>query len=148
MGFVGCNGFREFQEELITRLFLEDRCVLFRVRHEGTTVGCLMLLVDQNRLLDYLSGFVSFELKPSPGLVTHQQCMQAALDRGYDAYDFLVGDKRHKANLGTDSTELVWVTLARPNWKQRLMKCVKAARNVARGALGKQTSQGKNKESF
>ena len=140
-GAFASRRFREFQEELITRLFLEDRCVLFRVRHEGTTVGCLMLLVDQNRLLDYLSGFVSFELKPSPGLVTHQQCMQAALDRGYDAYDFLVGDKRHKANLGTDSAELVWVRLARPTWKQCLVRSVKLARNVVRGALGKQTSQ-------
>ncbi len=32
-------------------------------------------------------------------MVTHALCMQEALERGFDDYDFLVGDKQHKDNL-------------------------------------------------
>ena len=95
------------------------RVVLFRARHEGTTVGCLMLLIDCNRLLDYLSGFADFHEKPSPGVVTHVLCMQEALQRGFDAYDFLVGEKRHKDNLSTDSQQLIWAVWRRPNLRNR-----------------------------
>lgn len=121
--------FRKFQEHAAIRLFLERRAVLFRVRQGEETVGCLYLLVDRNRLLDYLSGFVSFDVKPSPGLITHYLCMEEALRRGYDAYDFLVGEKRHKDNLSTHTNRLCWLTWSRPTWK---MKSLRLLRSVKR----------------
>lgn len=128
-GAFADNRFRSFQEHVALRLFLERRAVLFRVRQGQETVGCLYLLVDRNRLLDYLSGFVSFDVKPSPGLITHYLCMEEALRRGYDAYDFLVGDKRHKDNLSTHSNRLCWLTWSRPTWK---MKSLHLLRTVKR----------------
>jgi len=116
-GAFAATRFRAFQEEVMTQLFADQRVVLFRVRHEGETVGCLMLLVDGNRLLDYLSGFASFEVKPSPGLISHYLCMNDANEKGFDAYDFLVGDKRHKENLSTHVNQLCWLTWLRPSWK-------------------------------
>lgn len=124
-GAYASASFAAFQQELITRLHPQGRIVLFRVRHEGTTVGCLQLLVDHNRLLDYTSGFVCFDEKPSPGLVTHYLCMQEALARGFDAYDFLVGDKQHKTNLSTDTGELLWLRYARSSLKNQLLRKLK-----------------------
>lgn len=120
-GAFASERFRDFQRTAALKLFLEHKTVLFRVRHQSETVGCLLLLVDENRLLDYLSGFADFDVKPSPGLTTHYLCMEAALQRGYDAYDFLVGDKRHKDNLSSSVQQLCWLTYYRPSWKIRLI---------------------------
>jgi CelD/BcsL family acetyltransferase involved in cellulose biosynthesis len=113
--------FLQFQRDLIVRLLPDERVALVRVRHQGETVGCLMLLNDQGRLLDYLSGFADFERKPSPGITSHYLCMEEALRRGFSAYDFLVGNKRHKENLSTDAAELVWAVHRRRSVKNRLI---------------------------
>ena len=140
-GAFAAERFREFQRELAVRLVPQRRAVLFRVRHQGATVGCLMLLVDRGRMLDYLSGFAPFDEKPSPGIVTHYLCMQEALLRGFDAYDFLVGDKRHKENLSTDSNELVWAVHQRPTGRNRLVGCLRKARRFVRGTRRSATEE-------
>ncbi len=120
-GAFASRRFAAFQRDLLTELFPQGRCVAFRVRHQGVTVGCLFLLVDRGRMLDYLSGLASFDQKPSPGLVAHYLCQCEALKRGFTAYDFLVGDKRHKDNLSTDCQILTWTRLMRPTLKNRLI---------------------------
>jgi CelD/BcsL family acetyltransferase involved in cellulose biosynthesis len=116
-GAFASSRFEAFQRQMLVQGFDERKVMLFRARHEGETVGCLMLLVDRSRMLDYLSGFASFERKPSPGLVTHYLCLSEAARRGYVAYDFLVGDKRHKDNLSTDVQQLTWST-----WRRRTLR--------------------------
>lgn len=127
--------FRDFQRTLIQQTFTDGRSahpahgvVLFRVRQQGATVGCLMLLIDGPRLLDYLSGFGDFETFASPGLVTHALCMTAALHRGFDEYDFLVGEKRHKDNLSTNSNQLVWACWRRPTLRSRTIGMLSAVK--------------------
>jgi len=132
-GAFASSRFSAFQRELVTRLLPEDRVVLLRVRSQALTVGCLMLLVDRGRWLDYLSGFASFDATPSPGIVTHFLAMERALTQGYRAYDFLVGDKRHKENLADSSQNLVWAEWRRPSWKNRAIAGLRAAkRRLAR----------------
>lgn len=121
--------FLHFQKQILQRLFKEQKLVLFRIRHDGETVGALLLLVDQNRLLDYLSGFASFEEKPSIGLVTHYLCMQAALERGYDAYDFLVGEKQHKRNLSNNCQQLCWFDYSRPSMKKHAVSTLRKVKH-------------------
>ncbi|HWL10173.1 MAG TPA: GNAT family N-acetyltransferase [Planctomicrobium sp.] len=120
--------FHNFQREVGLNLFLEGKAVLFRVQQQSETIGCLLLLNDGNRLLDYLSGFASFEKKPSPGLISHYLCMEEALRRGFNAYDFLVGEKRHKENLSTHSNHLCWMTESRATWKRALMNSCRGAK--------------------
>jgi len=129
--------FAAFQRDLVTRWIPERRIVAFRTRHQGETVGCLVLLVDGTRILDYFSGFVSFDKKPSPGMVTHLLCMQEALARGFDAYDFLVGEKQHKDNLSTDEHTLSWVTWQPDTWKLRAFRAVRSWKYVALKLLGR-----------
>ncbi|WP_437224685.1 GNAT family N-acetyltransferase [Planctomicrobium sp. SH661] len=137
-GAFASERFLKFQTTTALKLFLEQKSVLFRVRHQSETVGCLYLLVDDNRLLDYLSGFADFNVKPSPGLTTHYLCMEAALQRGYDAYDFLVGDKRHKENLSSDVNQLCWLTWSRPSFKLTAIELLRKLKQ--RFARGHQTT--------
>lgn len=122
--------FAGFQHTLVHAAYADPEshrtAQLVRVRHQGDTVGCLLLLVDGPRLLDYLSGFADFEKHPSPGIITHVLAMQAALSRGYDAYDFLVGEKRHKQNLSTDVAKLVWATWTRRTLKSRTIDTLRS----------------------
>lgn len=115
--------FLGFQRSLLEQSFagteFPRQVVLFRARHQGQTIGCLMLLIDGRRLLDYLSGFADFNVVTSPGVVTHVLCLQEALRRGLDEYDFLVGEKRHKDNLSTDVNRLVWAAWNRPTIRSR-----------------------------
>jgi hypothetical protein len=125
--------FRAFQQTLVEAAFQQpaDRrpVVLFRARHQGETVGCLMHLVSGRRLLGYLTGFADFQAKVSPGLVTNVLGIEAALQRGYDAYDFLVGDLRYKSNLSTNVNQLVWATWTRTTLQSRT---IALARNLKR----------------
>lgn len=132
-GAFASRRFEQFQRDLLVRGLGERKVVAFRVKHEGVTVGALLLLADRNRLLDYLSGFAPFDQKPSPGLVTHFLCLNEALRRGYSAYDFLVGDKRHKDNLSTDSQSLAWTVLRRRTLRNRAIDGLKRLKSVAAG---------------
>ncbi|MBL8848862.1 MAG: GNAT family N-acetyltransferase [Planctomycetaceae bacterium] len=144
-GAFASTRFLAFQRELITRLLPEERVVLLRVRSQALTIGCLMLLVDRGRLLDYLSGFAPFDQTPSPGIVTHYLAMERALANGHRAYDFLVGDKRHKENLANASRNLIWATWRRPNLKNRTLaglRQVKRALAAARERKSAAVSSG------
>jgi CelD/BcsL family acetyltransferase involved in cellulose biosynthesis len=129
-GAFASRRFEEFQRQLLVQGFGDRKVVLFRARHEGETIGCLFLLVDRGRMLDYLSGFASFDRKPSPGLITHYLCLTEAAHRGYRAYDFLVGDKRHKDNLSTDVQQLGWATWRRPTLRNRAIDVLKAVKKL------------------
>jgi CelD/BcsL family acetyltransferase involved in cellulose biosynthesis len=129
-GSFSSERFTAFQRDLLTQWIPQKRIVAFRVRHAGETVGCLVLLIDGRRVLDYFSGFISFEKKPSPGMVTHLLCMQEALARGYDAYDFLVGDKQHKDNLSTDETSILWAEQQPNTWKLRAFHAVRETKRA------------------
>jgi CelD/BcsL family acetyltransferase involved in cellulose biosynthesis len=133
-GAFASERFQKFQEELLCQGFSEGKVVLFRVRHENETVGCLLLLVDRGRLLDYLSGFASFDRKPSPGLVTHFLCLTEAAQRNYLAYDFLVGEKRHKQNLSTETAQLAWAVWRGRTVRNRLVDGLKAVKRASAGA--------------
>ena len=140
-GAFANDRFRRFQEQAVSRLFTEQRAVLFRVRHQNVTVGCLLLLVDRNRLLDYLSGFAPFDEKPSPGLITHYLCLQSAYERGYDAYDFLVGDKQHKSNLSTHTNQLCWMSVTRPSWKSKTVETVREVKRTLAALVRRRHSE-------
>ncbi|MCA8990582.1 MAG: GNAT family N-acetyltransferase [Planctomycetaceae bacterium] len=137
-GAFASKVFLDFQRDAVIRLVESRRGVVFRVRHEGETVGCLFLLNDRNRLLDYLSGFADFQAKPSIGLVSHYLCMEAALARGFDDYDFLVGEKQHKQNLSNNATEICWLTWTRPSWKSRCIDGLRSAKRLIDRIRGKQ----------
>lgn len=138
-GAFASDRFKQFQKTLIEKTFTNKGVVLARITSNGKTIGCLYLLNDRNRLLDYVSGFVSFEVAPSPGLMSHYVCMQEAMKRGYDAYDFLVGEKQHKENLGKSAQQLQWIVCERKRLKYSLRDAVQYSKQIVKRILKRDT---------
>jgi CelD/BcsL family acetyltransferase involved in cellulose biosynthesis len=84
-------------------------------------------------VLFYQSGLAQFgDNRLRAGLVTHLHCMRACLERGFDEYDFLVGEARYKEELATGSRELVWASLRRPRLRLALLDAARAAGRLRR----------------
>ncbi|CAB4947683.1 unannotated protein [freshwater metagenome] len=139
-GLFGDGRFAAMHRGLLPTLAAQGRAVLFRLRLDGETVGCLYLLVDGDRLAFYQSGFADLgDNRLRPGLVTHLHCMAEARDRGYAVYDFLAGDARYKRELSDERLTTTRIELRRPRVRLALFdvahrgrEWVRVAREAAR----------------
>jgi hypothetical protein len=125
-----------FHRELVPRLLPKDAVILFRVRADGRTVGCLYNFIERRRVLSYQTGFAPHPGRTSPGVVSFALCMQACFERGLTEYDFLAGDSAYKRQLSTTTRELVWATGRRPARRWRVMDYLAAARRRLRASSG------------
>jgi CelD/BcsL family acetyltransferase involved in cellulose biosynthesis len=123
-----------FHRQLITRLLPTGRVVLFRVRNQEGTVGCLYSHVDQGAVLSYQLGLAPSpgDNKLKPGFVTHTLCMQACYERGLECYDFLSGGGGYKAELATGQRELIWARGLRHGPAVAIAEALHRARRLAR----------------
>jgi len=105
-GAFASRRFTRFHRELIGRSMGERPSVmLYRLRNEHGTIGCLYGFIENGMVLFYQSGFVDVEdNRLKPGLSTHACCLQECLERCLDTYNFLAGEARYKRELAT--TEL------------------------------------------
>lgn len=118
-----------FHRALLERPPPGPATVLFRVAAGERTVACLYGLVDRGRFLFYQGGLTPADHpKLKPGLVAHVLCAQAALESGFDAYDFLAGEARYKRELADRERELVWAT-ERTAWWLRAIVGVRSLRD-------------------
>ena len=107
-GLFSSGRFSGFHRDLIRRLLPTGRVMLFRVRAEAGTVGCVYNLIDGDRVISYLQGLMPFEGgKLKPGFVSHVLCMQECFERGYSEYDLLPEPIPYKLELSNTMRELV-----------------------------------------
>ena len=107
-GVFSSDRFVQFHNDLVKRL-LPHRVMLLRVAAGGHVLGCLYGFIEGNTLLFYQWGLAEFENKRlAPGYVAGALAMQAALDRGFDEWNWLAGDVRYKRELSTGERPLVW----------------------------------------
>lgn len=102
-GVFASSRFSGFHRELIGRWMGEQpRVLLYRLRNEGGTIGCLYGFIENGMVLFYQSGFVDVDdNRLKPGLSTHAACLRECLARGLASYNFLAGEARYKRELAT-----------------------------------------------
>ncbi len=105
-GAFASGRFAGFHREFIGRsLGDRPRVLLYRLRNERGTIGCLYGFIENGMVLFYQSGFIDVEdNRLKPGLTTHAACLRECLGRGLTSYNFLAGEARYKRELAT--TEL------------------------------------------
>ncbi len=128
-GAFASPSFTAFHRELIARWIPRGRVLLFRVRSDQGTIGCLYGLIEEGRVYFYQGGFAEFDdNRLRPGLVAHALCMQACLERGLAEYNFLKGESRYKRELSTVERELISATLQRPRPKMLVLEGLRSVR--------------------
>lgn len=121
--------FSAFHADLVAHLGDEDFVQLARLRVGGVAVGYVYNFVYRGRVYNYQSGFdfaFSSVAAWRPGVICHARTIELSCERGLDVYDFMAGDHIYKRELGTASTEMVWVTLQRPRFKFRIEATLRA----------------------
>ena len=125
--------FESFQRRLIETCHAHGGVELIRVTRGDTVIGYLYNLVYRRQVYSYQSGFL-FEADPKlkPGLVSHCLCIEMHEREGDSLYDFMAGDNRYKANLGTSGPEMHYVVLQRRSLPIRLENSLRSLRDRVR----------------
>lgn len=113
--------FETFHRDLIRRSFAAGRVQLVRITVGDTAIGYIYNFLAGTTVYQYQSGFCyDDDPKLKPGLVSHYLAIVHNIGAGAEVYDFMAGESQHKKSLGTDTTELDWLTLQRDRLKYRL----------------------------
>ncbi len=131
-GVYSSPRFTAFHRDAVCNFVPTGQMVLVRVSAEDQTVGCGQYLVEQNRMLFYQGGWSEFGRNINPGMLFHYKCIEDALRRNFDAYDFLKGGARYKTSLSTDTNTLVWAYWERPTIKSAVVKMGRRAKAAIR----------------
>lgn len=133
-GVFASERFTGFHRDLIRRLLPSGGVMLFRVRSQAGTVGCIYNLIDGQRVLSHLQGFMPFEdRKLKPGFVSHVLCMQACSERGYAEYDLLPEPTLYKLELSNSMSAVVSGKLVRRRPATMLLAAGRRARRILSG---------------
>ncbi|WP_214365474.1 GNAT family N-acetyltransferase [Pseudonocardia sp. H11422] len=132
-----------FLKDLIREWHPEGRALIYRLRDEaGSTIGCVVGFVEDDRFLQYQSGFQQYtENRKRAGLLCHAVFAEHCRGRGLSEYELLAGDGRFKRQLsGGERNTLVWGQYTRPSLRNRAIDAARRARDAAvelRAAAGR-----------
>jgi len=130
--------FESFHKRLIRETLPRGTVELLRVTVGNRPIGYLYNFVHQGWVYAYHSAFVyEDDPKLKPGLVCHVLCIERHLKERAHSYDFMAGDSRYKANLGTPGVEMLDVTYQRPLLKLRAENILRTIKRDLRIRLQK-----------
>ena len=128
--------FERFQRRLIETCHPHGGVELVRISRGDTVIGYLYNLVYRRQVYSYQSGFLfEADSKLKPGLVSHCLCIEMHEREGAGVYDFMAGDNRYKASLGTPGPDMHYVVLRRPTLPIRLENGLRSLRGVLRSLM-------------
>jgi len=135
--------YEKFHRGLLADCLPRGTVELLRVAAGETVIGYVYNLVYRGWVCAYHTG-LAYDADPrlKPGLVSHYLAIERHLAEGARVYDFLAGDNRYKANLGTPGPAMLHLALQRPRAKlqaESVLRRVKASlRSFAGDAAAKE----------
>jgi CelD/BcsL family acetyltransferase involved in cellulose biosynthesis len=128
-GAFGVPFFRRFHRALLARGFPAGEVDVLRVAAGSKTIGLLYTFFHRGEAYAYQNGFAfESDARLKPGLVSHRLAIEYCRDIGLRRYRLLAGESRYKRTLATESYELYWLSLRRPDLAFRLERI---ARHIA-----------------
>lgn len=112
--------FEPFHRILIQRCLKRGAVELVRISAGVQLIGIFYNFIHRGHVYAYQTG-LSYESdhKLKPGLVGHSLCVERHLGTGASVYDFMAGEARYKANLGTPGPDLMHFMFQRPTLLRR-----------------------------
>jgi protein-tyrosine-phosphatase/predicted ATP-grasp superfamily ATP-dependent carboligase/CelD/BcsL family acetyltransferase involved in cellulose biosynthesis len=106
--------YKRVHERILTDCIPRGTVEIVRVSAGEAVIGYVYNFIARGWVCAYHTGF-AYESDPKlkPGLVSHYLCIERHLKEGAKCYDFLAGDNRYKANLGTRGPDMMNLVLQR-----------------------------------
>jgi protein-tyrosine-phosphatase/CelD/BcsL family acetyltransferase involved in cellulose biosynthesis len=120
--------FETFHKALIEKQFSKGHIQLLRVSAGSAIIGYLYNFRYHGRVYAYQSGFADHGPKSRPGYVCHYLAIQHNFDARQRVYDFLAGTNRLKQSYSTDTYDLYWYRLYRPEFRFRAESALHAVK--------------------
>ena len=127
-GAFGNPVFELFHQRLIETAFAEGLIDVLKFQVGDAPLGYLLNFVHDGTVYQYQSGFNGAYNRQRPGYIAHAAAIQYYLDAGMRVYNFMVGDNQQKSSLSTNTEQLFWLTLQRPNLGMRLENILRSLR--------------------
>ncbi|MCK7548615.1 GNAT family N-acetyltransferase [Marinobacter koreensis] len=122
--------FVRFHREMIRAQWPDGGVDLVSVMAGDEEIASFYNLLYKQVVYFYLGGMaVDSDNRFKPGLLGHSLCIEDYRHHGFHYYDFMGGDERYKANLGTLHRNLVQIALQRARFKLKLEDVARRARN-------------------
>ncbi|EMP55587.1 hypothetical protein MSNKSG1_06938 [Marinobacter santoriniensis NKSG1] len=122
--------FVRFHREMIRAQWPDGGVDLVSVMVGDEEIASFYNLLYKQVVYFYLGGMaVDSDNRFKPGLLGHSLCIEDYRHHGFHYYDFMGGDERYKANLGTLHRNLVQIALQRDRFKLKLEDVARRARN-------------------
>ena len=106
--------YKRFHERILADCIPRGTVEIVRVTAGTSVIGYVYNFISGGSVCAYHTG-LSYDPDPKfkPGLVSHYLCIERHLQAGARCYDFLAGDNRYKANLGTRGPNMMHLVLQR-----------------------------------
>lgn len=107
--------YKRFHAQLLADCIPRGTVELVRVAAGAAVIGYVYNFTYRGWVCAYHTG-LAYDTDPKlkPGLVSHYLCIERHLQENARCYDFLAGDNRYKANLGSPGPEMMHLVLQRP----------------------------------
>ena len=113
---------------MITAQIPRGRVEVLRLSAGERPFAWLYNFLEDRRALYYLGGFdYEEDNRLKPGLTAHALTVMRHVSAGRDAYDFMGGDNRYKANLGQPGPQIMALAMQRGTLGLRLERAAKRA---------------------
>lgn len=123
--------FTFFQKSVMTEMLKSGHTELWFMSVAGKNIASLYNINYRNKIFFYQAGLdASFDKKIAPGVLLHNHCIQDAIKRGFDEYDFLMAGSNdsYKKQWAKQCRYVCDIYMARPG----LMKYLKFTERIAR----------------
>jgi CelD/BcsL family acetyltransferase involved in cellulose biosynthesis len=126
--------FERFQARLIQTCLPHGTVEIARVSAGADVIGYVYNLVYRGHVYAYQTGIrYEDDKRLKPGLVCHCLCIDRHFDEGADVYDFMAGEARYKASLGTRGPDMIYLLAERPAWPLQLETALQGAKRWVNG---------------
>jgi protein-tyrosine-phosphatase/predicted ATP-grasp superfamily ATP-dependent carboligase len=128
--------YTRFHAKILADCIPRGAVEVVRIAAGESTIGYVYNFTSRGWVCAYHTGLAyDPDSKLKPGLVAHYLCIEQHLRENASRYDFLAGDNRYKANLGTPGPEMVHLVLQRPTMGFRAERALRQVKSTVLSRL-------------
>jgi CelD/BcsL family acetyltransferase involved in cellulose biosynthesis len=127
-GAFRVTSFMQFQRQIIQQLFEKGILKLYFLLVNKSPIACLYILDYNNKYLYYQAGLDPQWEKFSPGTVLFAFCIQQAIEREMEEFDFLRGVENYKNSWAKNRKSILEIKMFKKSIKNKIIFSIEKQR--------------------